>query len=204
MISTFSRRENTIKMTADAELESLRMVHQTLIEAVKTAESAVNAQLAQRRFWLEEICSNLDEEGGLQTTSTWKRPMPVKMASAKKISAKTIALKRKKNSLESTETKTSKKPRKKKKDVEATEMKAKPRKIPTVKIKMRPLSVSSEVHPPSPDLEDTESHKDDDEESSVRSYQVVNASDQSSDCESTANSNPLDMMVRVPLVRNMF
>lgn len=128
-----------------------------------------------------------------------------KSVPAKKSSAKTISLKRKKNSVESPETKPSKKPRKKKKDDEATEVKTKPKKLPSVKIKMRTLSVSSEVRPPSPDSEDTESHKDVDEESSVCSYKVVNTtSDHNSDWESASNNNSLDMMVRVLLLPRMF
>ncbi|GAX11497.1 hypothetical protein FisN_22Lh190 [Fistulifera solaris] len=187
-------------MDTNAELESLRKVHALLMEAVKTAESAVNAQLAQRRFWLEEICSNLDEEGNLQSTSIWKRPVTVKVPPGRKGGN----LKRKKNSLESSsETKPAKKPRTKKKDSETTRIKsaaAKPslKKGPSVKIKMRMLPVVTENRPPSPDSDATESQKDDDDEdddvSSSGSYPVAQPSEHNSDSESAAESNSLDMM----------
>jgi hypothetical protein len=189
-------------MDKNAELKSLRKVHALLMEAVKRAESAVNAQLAQRRFWLEEICSNIDEEGNLQSTSIWKRPVAVKVPPGKKGNT----LKRKKNSLESSsETKAAKKPRTKKKDSENTRIKttaAKPplKKGPTVKIKMRTLPVSAEKRPPSPDSDATESQKDDDDEdddvSSSGSYPVVQLSEHNSDSESATENNPLDTMVR--------
>jgi hypothetical protein len=188
-------------MDTNAELESLRKVHGLLMEAVKTAESAVNAQLAQRRFWLEEICSNIDEEGNLQSTSIWKRPVTVKVPPGKKGSS----LKRKKNSLESSSEKPAKKPRTKK-ESETTRVKtaaAKPplKRGPTVKIKMRTLPVSAEKRPPSPDSDATESQKDDDDEedddgSFSGSYPVAQPSEHNSDSESAAVSNPLNMMVR--------
>lgn len=185
-------------MATSTDLESLRKVHQTLTDAIKTAESAVNAQLAQRRFWLEEICSNLDEEGNIHNASIWKRPMPVKAPPGKKSVAKATSLKRKKNSLESSETKPAKKPRKKKNDGEptGTTTKSTAKKGPTVKIKMKTLPVPSEVRAPSPDSEDTESQKDDDEESSAGSHQVAQLSDHNSDWESAGDDNPLAIMVR--------
>lgn len=195
-------------MAATADLESVRKIHRTLIEAVKTAESAVHAQLAQRRFWLEEICSNLDEEGGLQATSIWKRPIHVKTPLAKKSTTKTAGLKRKKTSLESSETKPAKNPRKKKSGAEGTDKKPQPKKNPTVKIKMRASSLSSDRVASSPDTADTESQKHDDEDSTgeyrvdLGSYHSRHPSaDQNSDWDSTAN-NPLEMMVSLSIYRH--
>jgi hypothetical protein len=97
--------------TAASELESWRQVHGSLIEAVKVAEEAVAAQKAQRRYWLEEICANLDEEGMHQPTSVWKRPqVTIKKQLPKRISSKPPAVKRKK----SIEPKPGKKARKRK------------------------------------------------------------------------------------------
>lgn len=55
------------------EIETWRGVHRALIQAVKCAEEAIAAQRAQKRYWLEEICANLDDDGGHQVTSVWKR-----------------------------------------------------------------------------------------------------------------------------------
>jgi hypothetical protein len=60
------------------ELDSWRQVHEQLTNAVIIAKEAVAAKKLQRRFWLEEICANLTEEGKLTSNSVWKRPIPVK------------------------------------------------------------------------------------------------------------------------------
>jgi hypothetical protein len=97
--------------TAASELESWRQVHRSLIEAVKVSEEAVAAQKAQRRYWLEEICANLDEEGMHQPTSVWKRPqVTIKKQPPKRTSSKPLVAKRKK----SIEPKPGKKARKRK------------------------------------------------------------------------------------------
>ena len=79
----------------DGDLDSWREVHRTLIEAVKVAEEAVASQKAQRRYWLEELCANLDDEGMHQPTSVWKRPATVKKLNTKRTTAKSSATKRK-------------------------------------------------------------------------------------------------------------
>ena len=64
-------------------MEAWRQVHRHLVRAVAIGREAVAAKKAQRRFWMEEICANLTEEGNLTQTSVWKRPEK-KEASAKK------------------------------------------------------------------------------------------------------------------------
>lgn len=97
-----------------SDLVAWKEVHSSLIEAVKSAKAAVDAQKAQRRFWLEEICSNLNEQGKLTPTSVWKRPdtAPKKGHAARSsLESKTTATKRKKK--ESAADVPAKKPRKK-------------------------------------------------------------------------------------------
>lgn len=80
-------------------LEAWRQVHSHLIRAVTVAREAVAAKKAQRRFWMEEICANLTEEGSLTNSSVWKRPVsPRKPLTAKKAATKSpvSAKKRKK------------------------------------------------------------------------------------------------------------
>lgn len=64
-------------------IEAWRQVHSHLVRSVAIAREALAAKKAQRRFWMEEICANLTEEGNLTPTSVWKRPDP----SSKKASA---------------------------------------------------------------------------------------------------------------------
>jgi hypothetical protein len=66
------------------ELGAWRQVHEHLTKAVAIAREAVASKKLQRRFWLEEVCANLTEEGKLTQTSVWKRPVPPKKTAAKK------------------------------------------------------------------------------------------------------------------------
>jgi outer membrane biosynthesis protein TonB len=66
------------------ELDAWRQLHENLTNAVIIAKEAVAAKKLQRRFWLEEICANLTEEGKLTANSVWKRPVPVKKTVVKR------------------------------------------------------------------------------------------------------------------------
>jgi hypothetical protein len=70
------------------DLEAWREIHKELTNAVLIAKEAVAAKKLQRRFWMEEICANLTEEGKLTHTSVWKKPMPQKRNVAKKTATK--------------------------------------------------------------------------------------------------------------------
>jgi hypothetical protein len=72
------QEEETLHQTP---LEAWRQVHAQLLRAVTMAREAVAAKKAQRRFWMEEICANLTEEGSLTSSSVWKRPVPSRKAS---------------------------------------------------------------------------------------------------------------------------
>jgi hypothetical protein len=60
--------------SGDDNVAAWRQVHATLLEAVNRAQLGVQAQRAQRRFWLEEICGNLTDHGKLVVGSVWRRP----------------------------------------------------------------------------------------------------------------------------------
>ena len=66
------------------ELDAWRQVHSHLTKAVAVAREAVAARKIQRRFWLEEICANLTEEGKLTQSSVWKKPVQPRKTAAKK------------------------------------------------------------------------------------------------------------------------
>lgn len=70
---------------SQTELDAWRQVHEQLTNAVIIAKEAVAAKKLQRRFWLEEICANLTEEGKLTTSSVWTRPVPVKKTVVKRV-----------------------------------------------------------------------------------------------------------------------
>ena len=107
------------------ELESLRQVHRSLVEAVKVSLSSVAAQRAQRRYWLEEICANLDGDGRHQASSVWKRPSTTKKQVSKRSVSKSTTAKRKRTSTPGV-AKPVKKPRKKKSLDGGTKKTAKP------------------------------------------------------------------------------
>jgi outer membrane biosynthesis protein TonB len=93
------------------ELNAWRQVHEQLANAVIIAKEAVAAKKLQRRFWLEEICANLTEEGKVTANSVWKRPVPVKKAVVKRSTKpKELVVKKRKPKAEPKP----KKPRKKK------------------------------------------------------------------------------------------
>lgn len=61
-------------LDVSSQLQAWRQVHAHLIRAVTTAREAIAAKKCQRRFWMEEICGNLGEDGMLLPTSVWNRP----------------------------------------------------------------------------------------------------------------------------------
>lgn len=97
--------------TAPTDLEAWKQVHSTLTEAVQRAQEAVNIRKAQRRFWMEEICSNMTVEGKLKSSSVWKRPLVLKKTAKRSVAAKPAGTKRKKKDPNDPK---QKKPRKKK------------------------------------------------------------------------------------------
>jgi hypothetical protein len=54
------------------EYETWKNVHQMLLEAVQATEQTVTILKIQKRYWLEEICSNLTNDGKLAANSTWR------------------------------------------------------------------------------------------------------------------------------------
>lgn len=71
------------------DVESWRQVHHTLILAVQKAERAVAVQKAQRRYWLEEICGNVKDDGSLVYSSIWNRPIPLSGSKKRKLNNST-------------------------------------------------------------------------------------------------------------------
>jgi hypothetical protein len=85
------------KDTAADESSSIdpwQQIHTTLLAAVREAELAVAAQKSQRRFWLEELCGNLTEDGSLTATSVWKRSTSSTKTAASKTAAAAAKRKR--------------------------------------------------------------------------------------------------------------
>lgn len=110
-----------------SQLEAWRDVHTHLVHAVGIAREAVASKKLQRRFWLEEICSNLTEKGRLVTSSVWNRPTAPKRTAkrAAKASGANTTKKRKKKATVVSATVKTKKPRKKKSDQQKTEKEVK-------------------------------------------------------------------------------
>jgi hypothetical protein len=135
-----------------SELGSWRQVHAQLVEAVSIAREAVAAKKLQRRFWLEDICANLTEDGKLTATSVWKRPVPPK---------KTVKKKKKKVKPEPKPKK--KAPAKKKKDTEDADDDGPKKKKIRLTLKRKPKSPSP---PPEPvqDLDDEETSEEEEED----------------------------------------
>jgi hypothetical protein len=73
-------------------LDAWRQINGHLTSAVLISKEAVAAKKLQRRFWMEELCANLTEDGKLTYKSVWKRPVPSKKTAIKK----TVTKKRKK------------------------------------------------------------------------------------------------------------
>lgn len=96
------------------DLEAWKEVHEHLLVAVQKAQQSIAAQKAQRRYWLEEIAWNLNDNGSLTNASRWRRVAPlVKTASSTPGYKATAPTKMKKMST-SGAAKAVKKPRKKK------------------------------------------------------------------------------------------
>jgi hypothetical protein len=62
-------------MDETSELSAWREVHNVLLTSVRKAQEAIAIQKAQRRYWLEEIAYNLDDNGLPAIHSVWKRPV---------------------------------------------------------------------------------------------------------------------------------
>ncbi|KAL3936114.1 MAG: hypothetical protein SGBAC_008496 [Bacillariaceae sp.] len=91
-------------------LEGWKQVHTQLIDAILVAKEAVAAKKLQRRYWMEEICSNLTPETGkLTATSIWKQPVASKDRVKQK---KTAVAKKRKRSTEPKAKKTTEKKKK--------------------------------------------------------------------------------------------
>ena len=71
------------------ELEAWKQIHQHLKKAILIAQEAVRAKKMQRRYWMEEICANLTEEGKLISTSVWQRPKGKRKSVTKKVKKET-------------------------------------------------------------------------------------------------------------------
>jgi hypothetical protein len=61
-------------MTEPNGIEAWREVHSKLLVACELAQEAVDVQLSQQRYWLEEIVGNVTEHGTLEITSHWAHP----------------------------------------------------------------------------------------------------------------------------------
>ena len=62
---------------SETELEVWQEVYSSLLTAIRKAQSGISESKAQRRFWLEEIEANLNDDGTLKSKSIWKRPAPL-------------------------------------------------------------------------------------------------------------------------------
>lgn len=121
------------------ELDAWRQVHSHLTKAVAVAREAVAARKIQRRFWLEEICANLTEEGKLTQSSVWKKPVqPRKTAAKKSAKQKETTPKRRKKKADPKP----KKPKKKKKEEEGDE------EAPKKKIRLQLKKPATKQTPP--------------------------------------------------------
>ena len=160
-------------LTADltAEIKSWREAHKLLSHAVLISNEAVDAARAQRRYWMEEICSNLTTAGTLVSTSVWKKPVAPK---------KVIKKRRKKDEEESPNKSTTNKkvkaaPRRKKKDEEKPAKK-------TLKLKLsaaadRSLPPALPVVP-NDDNDDEEDDDDGNDDSENEDYEYLHDSRQ--------------------------
>jgi len=112
------------RQAEEVDLETMREVHATLLEAVRKAQEAVAIQSAQRRYWLEEFASNLTDDGKLIAHSLWKRPVPFRRS--KVDTSKRVGAKRKRKDSGSSENK-----KKARKETAAAKPKKNPRCSPT-------------------------------------------------------------------------
>lgn len=133
--------DNTNPSTA--LLDSWKQIHGQLTKAVLISQEAIAAKKLQRRYWMEEICANLTEEGKLTHSSVWKRAVPSKKSTSKKA----VTKKRKKTEQKSKEPKQKKAAAKKKKmekqePSSAEESKVVPPKKLTIKLKKPPKEVA--------------------------------------------------------------
>ena len=103
--SSESRSSSSSTNEGDAvpQLEVWQEVHSSLLHAIRKSQAGIAVEKAQRRFWLEEIAANLNEDGTLKNKSIWQRPAPLLRhtvgGAAKKAAAasSTGSKKRKKN-----------------------------------------------------------------------------------------------------------
>jgi hypothetical protein len=129
-MNTLAEIDGTSSAPPPTELDAWKQVHATLTEAVKRAQEAVSVRKSQRRFWMEEICSNMTDDGKQKTSSVWKRPVGQKKPARRGPAAKVAGTKRKKKDLTGgSPDKATKKPRKKKEDGDPDAPKSKKIKI---------------------------------------------------------------------------
>jgi hypothetical protein len=179
-----------------SELDAWKEVHATLTEAVKRAQDAVNAQKAQRRFWLEEICTNLTGEGKLKAT-VWNRPVVQKKTAAKKPSVpKTAGTKRKKKD---PDTKPAKKPRKKKAANDDGEVDAPKTKKIKISAKKKAAVPEAFLRQPEEDLDESETYSHDSSGMQPGEYAPVppHGPPGPQQWGVPQGQNPLQMMVRI-------
>jgi len=169
--------ERSEKGGAVNELEAWKEVHDSLTAAVQISLEAVAALKAQHRYWLEEICANLTDEGKLQASSVWLRPVPPKKTKGKSGKANAAGgSKRKKkatgDSGNKEQNKPAKKPRKKKAEKKAvvavavdeeTNKSDDTKSVKKVKIslKKRPPSTATEASQAASTAVDVQSPEDD-------------------------------------------
>ena len=182
------------------ELDAWRQVHEQLTNAVIIAKEAVAAKKLQRRFWLEEICANLTEEGKLTASSVWTRPVPVKKTVVKRaLKPKEPVVKKRKPKAEPKP----KKPRKKKSLGDDDEEGQPKKKIIRLKLnkeaqEAEPVEVAADDDQHSQDASETVDDEDEeDEESETHETGVASSLLRAADYASTPpwGSTPHGYMV---------
>jgi outer membrane biosynthesis protein TonB len=146
-------------------LDAWRQINGHLTSAVLISKEAVAAKKLQRRFWMEEICANVTEEGKLTYKSVWKRPVPSKKIAA--AAKKTVTKKRKKAEPKSKKMTAKKKKTEKKQEQTNEDSKVVAPKKLTLKLKKPPTeaprqeaAAGEEVEQESQDTSDEENHSE--------------------------------------------
>jgi hypothetical protein len=143
-------------------LDAWRQINDHLTSAVLISKEAVAAKKLQRRFWMEELCANLTEEGKSTYKSAWKRPVPSKKTAPKK----TVTKKRKKAEPKPKKMTAKKKKTEKKERTNGDGKLVAPKKL-TLKLKKPPTEAprqeavaGEEVEQDSQDTSDEENHSE--------------------------------------------
>eukprot|EP00980_Cylindrotheca_fusiformis_P027819 scaffold22560_cov135-Cylindrotheca_fusiformis.AAC.30 len=139
-------------------LDAWKQVHERLTSAVLISQEAVAAKKLQRRYWMEEICANLTEDGKLTPSSVWKRAAPPskKSAAKKMVSKKRKKAEPKQKKVAAKRKKVEKPPEQKTKETSPAE----PKKKLTIRLKKPP------VEPAPPPEEEEPVDQDDSQEAS--------------------------------------